>query len=109
MASAAVRQRQRRRLRAGRGGAGAPGPGGARPGLVPHRRGQMLAPSAFGYFIGVAGTEYLRFVRENTSYVGAHTNILVPDPARFHWLTYTGIRQNRSYFTQLVLAGAAQA
>ena len=89
--------------------AGTAGPGSAAPGLVPQQAGEMLTPASLNYFTGVQGVLYQQFARQSTRYVGAHGTILVPDPGRFHWLKYTGSRQNRSYFTQLLLATAARA
>lgn len=72
--------------------------------------GNVQSAGTFNYFTGMVGARYQKFIREQTTYAGRFTNILVPDPERFAWLTpYTGNKHNRTHFTQLVLACVAQA
>lgn len=72
--------------------------------------GQVQDWQAFNYFAGESGDAYRTFLLANTRYVGAFTNILVPDPGRFAWLTpYTGNKHNRTHFTQMLLALVARA
>ncbi len=82
----------------------------ARPQYRPKRQGTVAAPDSFNYFTGVVGKSYQAFIRQNTTFVGKFTNIMVPDPGRFAWLSpYTGNKHNRTHFTQLVIACVAQA
>ncbi|WP_328957810.1 hypothetical protein [Kitasatospora purpeofusca] len=74
------------------------------------RSGNLSTASDFNYFAGIQGSAYHAFVQQHTSYVGAFTNLLVPDSEQFAWLTpYTGNKHNRTHFTQLALARVAQA
>ncbi|MCX4758398.1 hypothetical protein [Kitasatospora purpeofusca] len=74
------------------------------------RTGTRSTPSDFNYFAGIHGSAYQDFVQEHTSYIGAFTNLLVPESEQFAWLTpYTGNKHNRTHFTQLALARVAQA
>jgi hypothetical protein len=76
----------------------------------PVHQGGMGGPANFNYFAGENGAKYQAFIQQNSIYVGKLTNILVPEPKRFAWLSpYTGNKHNRAHFTQLVLARVARA
>ncbi|MFJ4670074.1 hypothetical protein [Kitasatospora purpeofusca] len=80
------------------------------PAYQPVRSGTRSVPAEFNYFAGLAGGAYQQFVQNHTSYIGAFTNLLLPNADQFAWLNpYTGNRHNRTHFTQLVLARVAQA
>jgi site-specific DNA-adenine methylase len=73
-------------------------------------QGRMGVPEQFNYFSNERGDKYKAFIKANSIYIGRLTNLLVPHPKRFAWLTpYTGNKHNRAHFIQLVLARVAQA
>ncbi|MFJ9609561.1 DNA adenine methylase [Kitasatospora sp. NPDC101176] len=77
---------------------------------VPFGTGEMDDPTSFHYFAAGNGRAYEAFVRANSCYVGRMTNLWMPEPGRFAWLSpYTGNMHNRAHFTQLVIARVARA